>query len=494
MGRQALSAKTTSPLMGCLPPVTRGAVATSYGYQLNERLSSITDTLADTASVTTTFAYNPANQLLTRMRTNDAYAFTGTAIGSTGYAVNGLNQYTTVGGATFNYSDKRGNLTSDGVTTYGYDVENRLISASGGHTATLTYDPLGRLFQIVSGSNTTQFLYDGDALVAELNSSGAWLNRYVHGPQVDDPLIWYAGATVSSGTRQSLQRDHQGSIVSVANASGSSIALNTMTNTEHLAQVSNAGRFQYTGQTWLAELGMYYYKARIYDPYLGRFLQTDPVGYKDDLNLYAYTHDDPIDGTDPSGLECDGAANCKTNSPTESGTPQKTRGANGQQHADASQAQAREVAAGAQARGERVDSTVYNRSATNATGGVVDSNMRADSVVNTTSPDDTKNVYINEVTSPSQNDPQQIAKWDAPKAAAPEGVRVTVVAESAGSILSRVGGKFFAAAPLIGAIPTFIEAERREAKGDPMPTMEFFWKAAGMEDYAREAGFLPPMY
>jgi len=64
-----------------------------------------------------------------------------------------------------------------GVTTYGYDVENRLISASsasGGHNATLTYDPLGRLFQIVSGSNTTQFLYDGDALVAELNSSGAW--------------------------------------------------------------------------------------------------------------------------------------------------------------------------------------------------------------------------------------------------------------------------------------------------------------------------------
>ncbi|MEM9501076.1 MAG: RHS repeat-associated core domain-containing protein [Pseudomonadota bacterium] len=40
---------------------------------------------------------------------------------------------------------------------------------------------------------------------------------------------------------------------------------------------SNTGRFQYTGQTWLPELGMYYYKARIYSPRLGRFLKSDPI-------------------------------------------------------------------------------------------------------------------------------------------------------------------------------------------------------------------------
>ncbi len=44
---------------------------------------------------------------------------------------------------------------------------------------------------------------------------------------------------------------------------------------------TNIGRFQYTGQAWLPELGMYYYKARIYSPTLGRFLQTDPIGYGD---------------------------------------------------------------------------------------------------------------------------------------------------------------------------------------------------------------------
>jgi len=69
-----------------------------------------------------------------------------------------------------------------------------------------------------------------------------------------------------------------------------------------LTGTGNVGRFQYTGQAWLAELGMYYYKARIYSPTLGRFLQTDPIGYADGLNWYNYVGGDPVNATDPSGL------------------------------------------------------------------------------------------------------------------------------------------------------------------------------------------------
>jgi RHS repeat-associated protein len=90
-------------------------------------------------------------------------------------------------------------------------------------------------------------------------------------------------------------------VIAVSNSAGSVIALNSY-DEYGIPQSTNQGRFQYTGQTWLPEVGLYYYKARMYSPTLGRFMQTDLLGYEYGMNWYAYVGGDPVNFSDPSGL------------------------------------------------------------------------------------------------------------------------------------------------------------------------------------------------
>jgi RHS repeat-associated protein len=218
----------------------------------------------------------------------------------------GLNRNATVAGVTQTY-DRFGNLTSDGTRTFTYDSENRLLTESGPVTLALSYDPMGRLQQSVINGTTTQFLYDDDALVGEYPATGNTpLRRYVQGVGTDNPLIWYEGGTMTAANANYLLTDRQGSIVGTGNSSGA-LTVN-YTYDAHGAPntwgtVGTVPRFRYTGQAAIPEAKLYHYKARVYDPVSGRFLQTDPVGYGPDVNWYVYVHNDPVNRTDPTGKD-----------------------------------------------------------------------------------------------------------------------------------------------------------------------------------------------
>lgn len=273
--------------------------STSYGYDGASRLTGL-NLNGGSQPNATTFGFNAAGQISSRTASNDAFAWTGASNVDRAYSVNGLNQYTASGSVIPTY-DGRGNLTAAGGATYLYNSKNQLSGANGSY---IYYDPAGRIDQVTQSGLAWD--WDGNALVTE-RQGGVIVKRYVHGPAADEPIVAYSGA--GTGSRNWLDADERGSIVRITDDAGNAVTLNKY-DEFGIPATGNAGRFQYTGQIWLSELGFQYSKARMYSPTLGRFMQTDPIGYNDGVNWYNYVGSDPINLKDPLGLiRCPPAGN-----------------------------------------------------------------------------------------------------------------------------------------------------------------------------------------
>ncbi|MDQ4088303.1 MAG: hypothetical protein M3177_09900, partial [Pseudomonadota bacterium] len=245
--------------MGRRTSLTRGnGTVTNYSYDPVSRLTQLTQNLAgDADDLTLGFGYNPASQIVSNTRSNDAYSFTGHVNENVTDNVNHLNQVTQTGTTGISYG-LAGNVREIGPAAYAYTSENLMASAPG---LTLAYDPLMRLYETNTGTSATtrRFLYDGANMIAEYDGDGVLKRRYVHGPGVDEPIAYYTSTATSS--RRWLHADERGSIIAVSDAAGAVAAVNRYDEYGNPQGGAITGRFGYTGQAWLPELGMYYYRA-----------------------------------------------------------------------------------------------------------------------------------------------------------------------------------------------------------------------------------------
>jgi RHS repeat-associated protein len=242
--------------------------------------------------------------------------FTPAAGGTNSYgAVNALNQYPTVTPAgssvqTIAYGNN-GNLTGDGTWTFVYDSENRLMTANAtGTAAAYAYDPLGRRTKKTVNSASTFFLQDGDDEVGEYTAAGAIQRRFVPGDTIDEPISMI-DYTIAGNPKTYFHTDKQGSTIAMTDASGNLAEGPYKYDGYGNGAPTTGVPFKFTGRRLDPETGLYYYRARYYSASLGRFLQTDPMGYIDDLVSYKYVSNDPINLFDPTGEAfCDEHFNC----------------------------------------------------------------------------------------------------------------------------------------------------------------------------------------
>lgn len=253
--------------------------------------------------VTFNHTYNKVNQRIGQTVDDSTWlSYPAGTPSTSAYTANALNQYTAVGAVTPTY-DGNGNLTADGTYALGYDLENRLTSASGaGNTASYAFDARGwRKARTVNGTTTISVTDADNREVLECDGSTGTLQRwYAYGL---GPNAVLNQMNVAGATRAALLPGQLGSII--ASFDSGTGALTKFGYQPYGNSAAAATPFGYTGQRFDQESGLYYYRARHYSAKWGRFLQPDPIGYAGGTSLYAYAGNDPLNAIDPTGLASD---------------------------------------------------------------------------------------------------------------------------------------------------------------------------------------------
>jgi RHS repeat-associated protein len=297
---------STLDAVGNPTTIQDGSNTTNYAYDNNDRITAACYQAA-CASATDfiKWSYDKVGNRLTEQR----------PAGNTNYTYNGLDQLTQAGATAYTY-DQNGNEKSAGTRTFTYDLANRLkTTISGSTTTTYTYDGDGARLQASTGtqaSKKTNFLWDTNRdlpqLALERDGNNALLRRHIYGER---------RISMRSGTNDYYYHyDVLGSVRNITSATGVKQwtdvyepfgAIRTETQD---ATGAPTNFVKFAGE-YLDPTGLYYLRARQYDPVTGRFTRTDPgLGKSRDpaQSTYAYGDNQPTVMVDPSGATYEAAS------------------------------------------------------------------------------------------------------------------------------------------------------------------------------------------
>ncbi len=228
---------------------------------------------------------------------------------STTYASNNLNAYTSIMSTGTTISPQytlSGNMSSDGQNAYTYDADNRLTSVNG--NVIYKYDALGRRYQKIVDATTITYYYYQNQMIQEADNNGN-TTEYIYAGGKNDYLL----AMINTSDTYYYHLNANQSVVGMSNSTGQIVeryeyepygtpTIYDGSYTELTASVIG-NKFYFTSKELDEESNLYYSRSRHYHHQLGRFMQRDPISYRDGMNLYQYVDSNPINYIDPDGMK-----------------------------------------------------------------------------------------------------------------------------------------------------------------------------------------------
>lgn len=283
-----------------------------------DRISTQVETVQGT-SKTLSYSYNNVGRL-TEVRDG------GALVASYDYDATGNRiRETTPSGTITSVYDAQDRMVSHGTATYAYTANGEVrLRVSGSDTTKYQYDPTGTLSRVVLGNGTVieyvldpagrrvgrkvngllvqGFLYSGAlAPVAELDGQNIVVSRFVYGISRTVPSYM-----VKNGVTYALITDHVGSVRLVVNSATGAVAQRMDYDSwGRVTQNTNPGfqPFGFAGGLYDDATGLVRFGARNYDAESGRWTTKDPIGFAGGANMYRYVGDDPVNFSDPNGLD-----------------------------------------------------------------------------------------------------------------------------------------------------------------------------------------------